>query len=842
LQRLEEDEFLCAALAFDVVGRAEHPDTKSARLESAVAKLICTELVQRVVELAEEIHGLAGQTTAHRIEKCKRDARVLTIYEGTSEIQRFLILRDLANEVAPRWAKSPPRAPQHLAREALELESLKGTFRRLFDAALALFGPALWQNPNLQATVFALPEAAAWLKAAASVLGRMAWLYRHGGTEKEPAPRHPVGARALARALAEVRDRLRRFDDDLAHLRRGHYAPHVRAATLLFDRSDSFSRESPAPAEPTLPEASRLNVGAGPVLVIVEPFAADVPEPCLRDGRILDPHWCLNAADRAALETALQLRDAAPNRVVVEVAAVGPPRVGQALREALSLGVARARLVVTPSAETAPDAAASVLVRALRGSPFDTVLWGDAAPHAEGAVGMLVAAALGVRHRVPVKAGTSLRPWTTADYCAYLARGVEVLPWPADVPAGRVVLGHGANRTIAAGEKPLASVGPADAAQGLRDSLGLGDVRDGADSYAGPITDVSSPPRGHGQIVAVVAADPSGRLKAPVGMAVSSARSLAVTHGAQASVLLVVSADEIAQRTAIGRLAPWLGEGVCKVNLIVWNGPDMVPPAVLRECLAGAAIVIGEPWTEPLVAGLGRWADGPDRVSVRARSVGHDNGALTAETTRMGGKVVPRQLLAATPGGTLWISLGPHAEGVDVPERRGVPVAVHRWSGGALLPQMAHVLAAVRREVGVTRLADADVILDVGFGVGGRDGFDAVIAPLERALRDLGVRGLVVGGSRKVTDELHLLPPDRQIGQSGVAVNPHVLIAVGVSGAPQHLNYVGPRAVIVAFNRDPEAPLMTLNQRQPRPRVIPVVGDLFETVPALTAALRDGKA
>jgi electron transfer flavoprotein alpha subunit len=43
----------------------------------------------------------------------------------------------------------------------------------------------------------------------------------------------------------------------------------------------------------------------------------------------------------------------------------------------------------------------------------------------------------------------------------------------------------------------------------------------------------------------------------------------------------------------------------------------------------------------------------------------------------------------------------------------------------------------------------------------------------------------------------------------------------------------------LAFNRDPEAPLMTLNQRQPRPRVFPIVGDIFETVPAFIAALRN---
>ena len=52
------------------------------------------------------------------------------------------------------------------------------------------------------------------------------------------------------------------------------------------------------------------------------------------------------------------------------------------------------------------------------------------------------------------------------------------------------------------------------------------------------------------------------------------------------------------------------------------------------------------------------------------------------------------------------------------------------------------------------------------------------------------------------------------------------------------MNYIGSQATIIAFNRDPEAPIMTLNRRQPRPRVFPVVGDLFETVPAFVAAMR----
>jgi electron transfer flavoprotein alpha subunit len=148
------------------------------------------------------------------------------------------------------------------------------------------------------------------------------------------------------------------------------------------------------------------------------------------------------------------------------------------------------------------------------------------------------------------------------------------------------------------------------------------------------------------------------------------------------------------------------------------------------------------------------------------------------------------------------------------------------------------LLDELKQETGLARLTDADFIIDVGYGVDNRDGYEAVIEPLERSLRELGVRNLVIGGSRKVTEELRLLPADRQIGQSGVGVNPQVLLAIGISGAPQHLNYIGTRATILAFNRDAEAPIMTLNQRQPRPSVFPIIGDLFETVPAFIAALQ----
>src|SRR5206468_2750356 len=123
-----------------------------------------------------------------------------------------------------QWAREPaPPRPSYMSREALELEALKAEVRQRTKAALDTFGQDLWQNPNLQANCFLLAEAAAWLKAADSTLGRLAWLERPNAEDDdaEPSPRGDVGRQALARCQGEVRQRLRRFDEELTHLRRG---------------------------------------------------------------------------------------------------------------------------------------------------------------------------------------------------------------------------------------------------------------------------------------------------------------------------------------------------------------------------------------------------------------------------------------------------------------------------------------------------------------------------------------------------------------------------------------------------------------------------------------------
>ncbi len=130
-------------------------------------------------------------------------------------------------------------------------------------------------------------------------------------------------------------------------------------------------------------------------------------------------------------------------------------------------------------------------------------------------------------------------------------------------------------------------------------------------------------------------------------------------------------------------------------------------------------------------------------------------------------------------------------------------------------------------EAGPT-LTQADVIITLGYGIRDRAGLE-LAQELKKKLEALGLTPLF-GATRKVTQDLKLLPLEAQIGQTGVRVNPGLIIALGISGAPQHIDYVGTRAEILCFNKDPDAPLMKLNQTRPSPRVHPISGDLFVTV------------
>jgi electron transfer flavoprotein alpha subunit len=306
--------------------------------------------------------------------------------------------------------------------------------------------------------------------------------------------------------------------------------------------------------------------------------------------------------------------------------------------------------------------------------------------------------------------------------------------------------------------------------------------------------------------------------------AVSAARLLAdQTGGGEVHALLAGPPGVAAQAARLAEVGADVVYVVEHAGLAQYDAESTAATAAERIRAGGYRAAVFSSTTQgkdlsPRVAAKLRTGIAPDAVAL-----GVEGDAIVVRHPMYTGKVIGTLAITQSPA-LLSIRLGAMAVTPNAKAGRVETIAP------AADPSQSRVRVTALAEgsKGKIDLGEAPVIVAGGRGLKSAENFKLV----EQLADAFG--NAATGATRAVTDE-GWRPHSEQIGQTGRVVSPELYVAVGISGAIQHLAGMRTSKTIVAINKDKEAPIFKVADYG-------IVGDVFEVVPALTEAVKQAKA
>ncbi len=295
----------------------------------------------------------------------------------------------------------------------------------------------------------------------------------------------------------------------------------------------------------------------------------------------------------------------------------------------------------------------------------------------------------------------------------------------------------------------------------------------------------------------------------------------AASYATKVAELLGTTADAIVFGKATDDLTHIGNYGIKKVHTVADEKLDHLDAQVFTKIIAEAATALGA--TVIIFSNNFSGKAIAPRLSVRLKA-GLVSGAVALPDTTKG-FVVKKNVFSGKAFANVSvttpvkiIALNPNSYSIKTSEGTA---EVAPFTATIDTPKIQ--VTATNKVVGEIPLSEADIVVSGGRGLKGPENW-ALITDLAKAL------GAATACSRPVADS-DWRPHHEHVGQTGLAIAPNLYIAIGISGAIQHLAGVNRSKVIVVINKDPEAPFFKAADYG-------IVGDAFEVVPKITEAVK----